>query len=160
LYECHSTSSVGHLKNITRTFWRDHGQRFPEGRGIKKPPREFCALLEAFVFGDLIPRPMRAFNSQPPPSSVQIERGLKMTKSPLRKQLSFTGIAILFALSLSLNLTAASDRDDQPEVRVHFKTIIKGGVQYQLGALLLVFHSVEPAECTNLPTAREVRDFI
>jgi hypothetical protein len=41
------------LKN-NPSFWWSYGKRFPEGRGNRKPSRDFYIPLEAFVFGEMI----------------------------------------------------------------------------------------------------------
>lgn len=48
-----------------------------------------------------------------------------------QKQLRFVSVTLLFALVLAVPLTAASDTNDQPEVRVHFRTRMKAGVNYE-----------------------------
>jgi len=40
---------------ITLAFWRSDGEKFPEGRDTRKPPRDFFTPLAAFLFGEVIP---------------------------------------------------------------------------------------------------------
>ena len=46
------------------------------------------------------------------------------------KGVCFISIALVFVFTITVPLRAASDTNDQPEVRVHFKTRMKAGINY------------------------------
>ncbi len=52
-------------------------------------------------------------------------------KSRPHKRVCFISITLVFAFALAVPIAAASDTKDQPEVRVHFKTRMKAGVNYE-----------------------------